>query len=102
LDYENTPVSEALSMGLHESQSLFWERNIFLSESFWKHYTTVLKQSFPQIPTNKTAKDLYAAVNIVTPNLIRIDADEVIYPMHIILRHVIYCFTSNMPSNYFC
>jgi len=87
MEHENMPVSEPLSMGLHESQSLFWERNILLSEPFWKHYTAILKQNFPQIPSNITAKDLYAAVNIVTPNLIRLEADEVVYPMHIILRY---------------
>eukprot|EP01035_Chromulina_nebulosa_P019725 gene19725-25653_t len=84
-EYDNTPVSRALSMGVHESQSLFWERMIFQSKEFWVWATPILHKHFPHTSTC-TPDDLYKFVNQVEPGLIRIEADEVTYPLHIILR----------------
>jgi len=83
--YDNTPVSRALSMGVHESQSLFWERMIFQSREFWIWATPIVHKYFPHT-LSCSAEDFYKYVNQVEPGLIRIEADEVTYPMHIILR----------------
>jgi carboxypeptidase Taq len=84
-EYVDLPVSRSLSMGVHESQSLFWERMIHQSREFWEWATPLMHKHFPHT-RDCTADDFYRAVNRVEPGLIRVDADEVTYPMHIILR----------------
>jgi carboxypeptidase Taq len=84
-NYADLPVSKALSMGVHESQSLFWERMIFQSREFWVWATPLFHKHFPHT-RGCTPEDFYRYVNQVKPGLIRVDADEVTYPMHIILR----------------
>jgi carboxypeptidase Taq len=79
-DYDNLPVSRALSMGVHESQSLLWERMVFQSTEFWDFMTPTVHAYFPHT-TNIAAKELYEYVNRVRPDLIRTQADEVTYPM---------------------
>jgi carboxypeptidase Taq len=78
-------IDTALSMGTHESQSLFWERHIGLSKSFWKFATPLLQQEFENF--DYTPEEIYQAVNAVTPSLIRVEADELTYPLHVILRY---------------
>lgn len=88
LEFDGLPVNEALSMGVHESQSLLWERMVCLRPSFSKYLLPKLKESFPHLPADVTPDQLYAALNVVrTPSLIRVESDEVTYPMHIILRY---------------
>ena len=72
-------------MGVHESQSLFWERMVFQSREFWQWATPVVHKYFPHT-SSCTAEDFYQFVNQVSPGLIRVDADEVTYPLHIVLR----------------
>ena len=72
-------------MGVHESQSLFWERMIHQSREFWEWATPLMHKHFPHTSAC-TADDFYRAVNQVRPDWIRTQADEVTYPMHIILR----------------
>jgi Zn-dependent M32 family carboxypeptidase len=87
-EHEGLPVSEALSMGVHESQSLLWERMVALSRPFATFLLPRLRARFPQLPADKTADDLYAALNKVSiKSLIRVEADELNYPLHIILRY---------------
>lgn len=75
-------------MGVHESQSLLWERMVGLSRPFAAYLLPKLRAAFPQLPEDKSAEDLYRAENLVLPrSLIRVEADEVTYPMHIILRY---------------
>lgn len=83
--YGGLPVSDPLSMGAHESQSLFWERMIAQNVGFWQ---AVLPKVHEKLPHTKsvTAEDLFFAVNQVNRSLIRVDADELTYPFHIILR----------------
>lgn len=78
--------AEGASMGIHESQSLLWENVITRSEEFWEFALPHLKKTFPGIADNATPRDYYKAVNKVQPSFIRVDADEVTYNMHIILR----------------
>ena len=88
LEYDGLPVNSALGMAVHESQSLLWERMVGLSLPFAQYVLPKLKEAFPEeIPVDKSAEDLYAAFNVIRdPSLIRVEADEVTYPMHIILR----------------
>lgn len=83
--YDGLPVSDALSMGAHESQSLFWERMVGQNVGFWE---AVLPKIHEKLPHTKdvNAEDLFFAVNQVNRSLIRVEADELTYPFHIILR----------------
>lgn len=81
-----TPLLDGASLGLHESQSRMWENMIGRSLPFWKHYLTVFRGFFPGQLDAVTAGDVYAAINRVCPSLIRVEADECTYNLHIILR----------------
>jgi carboxypeptidase Taq len=72
-------------MGVHESQSLLWERMVFQSQEFTEFVGPVMKKHFPHMQ-DITTDELYTFINRVKPDCIRVDADEVTYPMHIILR----------------
>eukprot|EP00242_Pyramimonas_sp_CCMP2087_P016560 CAMPEP_0198204252 /NCGR_PEP_ID=MMETSP1445-20131203/7647_1 /TAXON_ID=36898 /ORGANISM="Pyramimonas sp., Strain CCMP2087" /LENGTH=555 /DNA_ID=CAMNT_0043876041 /DNA_START=119 /DNA_END=1783 /DNA_ORIENTATION=+ len=88
LEYDGLPVNEALSMGIHESQSLLWERMVCLRPAFSEYLLPKMKASFPQLKQDATPQQLYRALNVVkTPSLIRVESDEVTYPMHIIMRY---------------
>jgi carboxypeptidase Taq len=79
-------IDQALSMGMHESQSLFWERMVGKSLSFWKWVTPKLNEAFDSF--EYTPEQLYGAVNAIKPdNCIRVDADELTYPLHVLLRY---------------
>lgn len=85
MKYEGLPASEALSMGVHESQSLFWERMIGQNVAFWESIIDKIHEKLPHT-REATAEDFFFATNQVNRSLIRVDADEVTYPFHIILR----------------
>ncbi len=85
-EHYRTPIAAAPSMGLHESQSRLWENVVGRSEGFWQHYFPVLAAEFPQALAGVSARDFYRAVNRVRPSLIRVEADEVTYNLHIVLR----------------
>jgi carboxypeptidase Taq len=80
-----TPLGTGVSLGLHESQSRTWENLVGRSRAFWRHFYPGLQETFPQL-ASVDEEAFYRAVNKVHPSLIRIDADEVTYNMHIILR----------------
>ena len=75
-------------MGVHESQSLLWERMVALSPAFAEYLLPKLRAQFPdQIPGSTSGSDLYGALNVVkAPSLIRVESDELSYSMHVILR----------------
>lgn len=81
-----TPLSEALSYGLHESQSRMWENYIGRSLPFWKYFYPMLKQQFNSELDGMSAEDWVLAVNHVERSLVRVEADELTYDLHIILR----------------
>jgi len=81
-----TPMGDSVSLGIHESQSRFWENVIGRSKPFWRCYYPDLKKAFPRQFKNVRLPDFYAAVNLVRPSLIRVEADEVTYSLHIMLR----------------
>ena len=83
---QGTILSDAPSMGLHESQSRFWENQITKSKEFWQSYYRSYQQQFPSL--HKISFDkFYAQVNQVKPSLIRIECDEVTYCLHIVIRY---------------
>ncbi|WP_066174063.1 carboxypeptidase M32 [Bacillus marinisedimentorum] len=84
-----TPLSGGTSMGIHESQSLFWENFVSRNHSFWKrHYTELQKVASPQFD-HVSLDDFYRAINESRPSLIRIEADELTYPLHVMVRYEI-------------
>eukprot|EP00198_Chlamydomonas_reinhardtii_P010261 XP_001699598.1 predicted protein [Chlamydomonas reinhardtii] len=81
--YDGLPVNSALSMGVHESQSLLWERMVGLSKPFAAYLLPLLKERFPATFGSATPQQLYEAENTIRePSLIRVT-----YPLHIILRY---------------
>lgn len=86
LEHYGSPLCEAVSLGIHESQSRFWETRIGQSKPFWKYYLPQLKKAFKGKLDAYTLDSFYRAINKVTPSFIRVEADEVTYPLHIILR----------------
>ncbi|KAG0048561.1 hypothetical protein BGZ90_007589 [Linnemannia elongata] len=90
-EYVDTPVSSPLSVGIHESQSLLWERMVMLSKPFWTYSLPILKEQFPEREDLQAVdvNQFYLALNRAKPTFIRLDADEVTYSMHIILRYEI-------------
>jgi carboxypeptidase Taq len=89
LGLSGTALDSFLSMGCHESQSLFWERHVSLSKPFWKWAAPLLEDAFgsSSMTSDWDAAQLYRAVNAVSAGLIRVTADELTYPLHVILRY---------------
>ena len=85
-DLHGTILGAPVSLGIHESQSRSWENIIGRSLPFWKHYYPRLKELFPAQLNNVSLGEFYAGINHVEPSCIRIEADEVTYNLHIILR----------------
>jgi len=85
-EQRDLPVSEALTMGIHESQSLFWERMIAQGKPFCEAFLPAFQESFPNQLANVVPQVFYEAVNACAPSLIRVEADEATYPLHVILR----------------
>ncbi|WP_167506225.1 carboxypeptidase M32 [Halobacillus faecis] len=82
-----TPLADGTSMGIHESQSLFWENFIARSEGFWRNHYELFKSYAPEHFQNLPLEKFYPAVNEVKPSLIRIEADELTYCLHIMVRY---------------
>src|SRR6266852_460202 len=81
-----TWVGRGASLGLHESQSRLWENLIGRSQPFWQFYYQPLQDHFPSLRRAKLDA-FYRDVNRVQPSLIRVEADEVTYNLHIMLRY---------------
>jgi len=85
-ELRRTCLADGTSMGVHESQSRLWENVIGRSLPFWEGLFPVLKKCIPGRFDAVNADDFYRAVNLAKPSLIRVEADEVSYSLHIILR----------------
>ncbi|MGJ9456777.1 carboxypeptidase M32 [Oceanobacillus sp. CF4.6] len=83
----NTPLATGTSMGIHESQSLFWENFVGRSKDFWANHFELFKSYAPKHLQTIDRTDFYRAINEVKPSLIRIEADELTYPLHIMVRY---------------
>jgi carboxypeptidase Taq len=97
-EYAYCPRGQAVSLGVHESQSRFWENQIGRTDSFWKVVLPVLKKEFPELP-DWDAETLNLLANDVEPGYIRVEADEVTYNLHIMIRYEIekLIFNENLP-----
>ncbi|MSP15933.1 MAG: carboxypeptidase M32 [Myxococcales bacterium] len=81
-----TPLGEACSLGVHESQSRLWENIVARSLPFWQAFTPVAAECFPTQLRGVSPEQLWRAVNQVERSLIRVEADELTYNLHIIVR----------------
>ncbi len=85
--FDGTILAGGVSLGVHESQSRLWENLVGRSRPFWEHYYPELQRVFAQQFRRIELEAFYRAINRVTPSLIRTEADEVTYNLHIILRY---------------
>ena len=83
---ERTPLARGASLGLHESQSRMWENLIGRGRPFWRRFYPELQEAFPEQLGSVDLETFYRAINKVQPSLIRIEADEATYNLHIVLR----------------
>lgn len=83
---ERTPLAEGTSLGMHESQSRLWENLVGRSRPFWSRYLPALRETFPDAFGDVSLDAFYRGINKVEPSLIRVEADEVTYNLHIMLR----------------
>lgn len=84
-EYYGLPAGQYCSLGIHESQSRLWENLVGRSKSFWQHFYPDAQQRFASL-ADVSLDDFYAAINHVAPSLIRVEADEATYNLHIIIR----------------
>ncbi len=84
--FRRTPLRAGASAGFHESQSRLWENLVGRSLQFWEYFLPEMKEVFPTQMKDASAEMIYRAVNKVQPSLIRVEADEVTYNLHIMLR----------------
>ncbi len=84
--YEGTPLANGTSAGIHESQSRMWENIVGRSRGFWEHFYPQLQAIFPSQLNGVPLDTFYRAINRVARSLIRVDADEVTYNLHVMIR----------------
>jgi len=80
------PTGQATSLGIHESQSRMWENLVGRSRAFWQHFYPAAQATFPDALADVPLDDFYFAINDVRPSLIRTEADEVTYNLHVLVR----------------
>lgn len=85
-DLQGSLLAEGTSLGVHESQSRMWENLIGRSLPFWNHFFPELKKLFPKALKDVDLRRFYEGINRVAPSFIRVEADEVTYNLHILLR----------------
>jgi len=83
---EGTSLGTGASMGMHESQSRFYENILGKSMEFWRCLYPKFQETYPELEA-VDLKSFYRAINCVEPSLIRIDADELTYSLHVIIRY---------------
>jgi carboxypeptidase Taq len=80
------PLGEAISLGIHESQSRLWENLVGRSRAYWEWMFPQAQRSFPEALADVTEERFYRLINHVRPSLVRIESDEVTYNLHILIR----------------
>jgi carboxypeptidase Taq len=85
-DRYGLPTGEAVSLGIHESQSRMWENLVGRSRAFWEFFYPLAQQTFGETLGDVSQDDFYFAINDVRPSLIRTESDEVTYNLHILIR----------------
>ena len=86
VDWFGLPPGEATSLGIHESQSRLWENLVGRSPEFWEWCFPLARKAFPESFNEVTSDQLAEAVRSVKPNFIRVEADEVTYNLHVMMR----------------
>ncbi len=86
LEEYGNPLGQAISLGIHESQSRLWENLVGLSPGFWRFAFPKLQAKFKDQLRNTDKEQFHAAINRVRPSMIRVEADEATYNLHIMLR----------------
>lgn len=86
IEQYGSPLGQPISYGIHESQSRWWETRIGKCKAFWEYYLPLLKKQFPEALEKISLDQFYKAINKAQASLIRVEADEVSYPLHIVLR----------------
>jgi carboxypeptidase Taq len=85
-EIHDTLLADGSSMGIHESQSRLWENIVGRSKGFWKFWFPQFQETFSNVLKDYPLEEFYRSINVVQPSLIRVEADEVSYALHIILR----------------
>ena len=80
------PLGTSVSLGIHESQSRMWENLVGRSRTFWNHFYADAQKHFPETLGDVALDDFFFAINDVQPSLIRVEADEATYNLHILIR----------------
>jgi carboxypeptidase Taq len=88
-DLIGTNLCSGTSLGIHESQSRFWENVVGRSREFWSRYYNDLQARYPGQLNEVKEEDFYRAINHIHPSLIRVEADELTYNLHIMVRYEI-------------
>ncbi len=83
---DRTGLASGTSLGVHESQSRLWENMVGRSHAFWRHYYSKLQTDFSTQLAGVSLDDFHRAINRVEPSLIRVEADEVTYNLHVMIR----------------
>lgn len=90
VEWDLTSLAGGVSLGVHESQSRTWENIVGRSEAFWSHFLPSLQETFPQI-ADINLGSFMQMINKVEPSLIRVEADELTYNLHVLVRFEIEC-----------
>jgi carboxypeptidase Taq len=85
-DRFGTPGGDSVSLGIHESQSRMWENLVGRSKAFWRYFFPQAQKVYPEALGKVRLEDFYFAINEVKPSFIRVEADEVTYNLHILVR----------------
>ena len=85
-EYYGLPAGSYCSLGIHESQSRLWENLVGRSRGFWRHFYPKVQQTFGETLSAVDGQAFWSAINQVRPSLIRVEADEATYNLHIIVR----------------
>jgi carboxypeptidase Taq len=85
-DQYGTPLGDARDLTVHESQSRLWENHVGRSRAFWEHFLPQFQRRFPQTADVSVEEAYEAANQVYDDNLVRVEADELTYHMHIVLR----------------
>ncbi|UCC19994.1 MAG: carboxypeptidase M32 [Promethearchaeota archaeon] len=85
-EIHDTYLAEGSSAGFHESQSRMWENIVGRSKEFWTYWFPIFQEYFPENLRDYPMEEFYRSINVVQPSFIRVEADEVTYGLHIILR----------------
>lgn len=89
-EWDLTPLAGGVSLGIHESQSRTWENIVGRSKAFWSHFLPQFHQAFPAL-AGYDLNSFYRMINKVEPSFIRVEADEVTYNLHTLVRFEVEC-----------